>query len=162
MKTRLLASVLICTLPIAVIAATYRCNVDGKMIYSQVQCAPDAATLHMDPPPTDSLDNPEAAERYRKKKEQEEHERQVLQEMERRELERSSVEAYQRQIEENRLRHEQALESKLDDIKKEMKRARRQQHIDSLREQQEREFDRIQRNQGMTCRPGGFGDLRCN
>ena len=109
----------------------------------------------MDPPPTDSIDNPEAAERYRQKKEKDEYERQAREAMEGQELGRQAAEVQQRQIEGNLLRHEQAVESKLDDIKKEMKRARRQQALD----RQQREFDRIR---GMTCRPNGFGELKCN
>jgi len=146
-------------------AETYRCNVDGKTVYSQTQCSHGAERVRMAPAPTDSLDNPEAAERHRLKLEQE----QARQEAERQELERQAEAARQRTLEDERLRHDRAMESnlevvksKLDRIETDTKQLRREQAEQGSALDQARSEQARSKALGTTCRPNGGGTLYCD
>lgn len=144
----------------------YKCMIGGQIHYSGSPCGSDSATIHVPPPPVDSLDNPETAERYRIKKEEEGYENAVRQEQERQQQERALAEYRQRVMDANRIRHEQAVEGKLDAQQQELKKLRRQQARDAALERQQHELDRIQRGssgrRGLTCRPNGIGGLDCD
>ena len=107
-------------------AGVYKCMVNGKLVFSDTACVTNAESVHIDPVPRDSLDNPETAERYRQQQEIkrqqqeiEEHNRAIQVEQERQEFNRQASEA-QRQS------HEKAVEGKLDSIKEELVKTRKQ------------------------------------
>lgn len=67
MKLAIILGLALC--PGLALAGTYKCTVNGKIVFSDTACVTGAEAVHIDPIPRDSLDNPETAERYRQQKE---------------------------------------------------------------------------------------------
>jgi hypothetical protein len=152
----------------------FRCvQANGTTVYRELPCAYGTDLMnirgyavHIDAPPTDSLDNPEAAARYRMRQEIEAQQQAIQEQNQRQELkeqyDRSLIERSVRATEQTALeqqRHNQAMEQKTDALKKEMKRARIQQSMDA---EIARNLQPIPQPRSMNCRPNGMGGFYCD
>lgn len=105
-------------LPATSLAEVYKCNVDGKVVYSESKCAENAKAVPIDPVPIDSLNHIETYEQQL-----------IKQQAKQAELERwqRAYQEAQRKAEQERIdkiRHDQAVEEKLEEISRNVERAR--------------------------------------
>ena len=158
MNKQIMGVVILLAIPYSIGAQVFRCTQNGTTTYSEYPCAGDAVPVHIDPVPTDSLDNPETAARYRAQQEA-----RAIQdaEQQRQQLEQERVA--------DQIQHEKAVEDKLDNLQRELKRTRKQMVVNSALDRMQREmaaskaqFDSHTQRK-LECRTNLLGTaLNCN